>query len=154
MSRWFSAGPLSSSSATWKRRWIQVLFESSHSTISFYKRPTLVCVLANWKPSKEDLGFYEKRWGAKIALITGFAASCNRASAHPAHRERPHQAPFPGDHPQHLSTELPSFELCLWASVLYLHLFCASVSKIGLQLPEKPKRGYCLGLGMLRNVSI
>ena len=33
-------------------------------------------------------------------------------------------------HAQHLSIKLPYFELCLWASMLCLHLFCASLSKI------------------------
>lgn len=35
--------------------------------------------------------------------------------------------------------------------VLYLHLFCASVSEMWPKLPEKPER---LFLGMLENVSI
>ena len=34
--------------------------------------------------------------------------------------------------------------------MLYLNLFCASVSEMYLKVSEKPKRSYFLGLGMLK----
>lgn len=39
-------------------------------TISFYERPILVFVFANWKKSEENFCFYEKKKGEKQKLCS------------------------------------------------------------------------------------
>ena len=90
----------------------------------------------------------------KIVFNVCFAASHYWGSAKPKQKKRPHQPPSLGTTLNFSASSCHSLELCLWAFLLYLDLFCASVSNMCPKVSEKPKRGYLLGLGMLKNVSI
>ena len=104
-------------------------FESlCHATLIFI-RPRLVPVFSNWKNLKRIFIFMEK---VKTAFNMCF---CRK--------------PLQWYHtPQAAEVALRScinFGLCLWASVLYLDLFCAFFSKMCSKVPEKPNEAGELG---------
>ena len=98
--------------------------------LHFYKRPTLIPVFANWKKSEEDFHFYEKSQKVKIVFSICLAAISYRSSTHPKQWEWYCQASSPGMTLSISASSCHSFELYLWASVIYFSLFCASVSKM------------------------
>lgn len=94
-----------------------------------YKTPMLTTIFANWRESKKDFRFYEKRWKMKIVFSICFAGSCYRGSAPQAARVAPPSS-VPGNlHSGSQHEAALSSELCLTASVPYLDLFCAFISK-------------------------
>ena len=96
----------------------------------FYKRCILIHVFTNRKKFKDDFHFYKKSWKVKIMFSVGFAASHSRGNTHPEQWERHQQVPSLGSILSVLASNLHSLELCLWASALYLNLFCASISEV------------------------
>lgn len=70
----------------------------------------------------------KKKW--KVFRFFCSLSCLYRDSVHPKQQEWP-QAP---------SSEPQSFDLCLWASVLYLHVFCALISKTCPKVSEEPER--------------
>ena len=111
--------------------------------LRFHKRPTLVSVFErNWKKSKEDFHFYEKRHSAFVL---------QRRS-----QEWHRRVPSLGATLSVSASSRHSFHLCLRASGLQLDSFCACVNKMCPKVLEKPKGGFWRGavLEMLRYVSM
>lgn len=89
----------------------------------FYERTASALVFANGKKSEEDFRFYKNVWKAKIAFGNCFAVAVTEACAPQVARVAPPSS-FPQNDTQHLGINPHNSALCLWASVLCLHLFC------------------------------
>ena len=94
--------------------------------LCFHKGPALEPIFRNRKKSKGDFSFYEKRW--KITFSICLAAAVMEAAC-PRSGESGSTKLLPRKRPSASSIKHISLELGLWASVLYLNLFCASASK-------------------------
>ena len=96
--------------------------------ISFYERPTLIPVFSKQKKSEENFRFYKKMLKMKIVSSICLAARVTEAAHAPGEQQQRHPSFFPGSTLSISAFSRYSFDLCLWAAVLYLGLFCASVS--------------------------
>lgn len=117
------------------------LFKCSHYTPLLLWKTYTVIGFGNGKNLEENFHFYKKAaspYEGHVPLTVRIALP----------------SVFPGNYTPHLSIKPQSFDLCLCASVLHLHLCCVSVSKMCPMGSEKSKRGYFLDLGMLERFSI
>ena len=94
---------------------------------SCYERPMLIPVFSKQKKSEENFRFYKKMLKMKIVSSICLAARVTEAAHAPGQQQR-HPSFFPGSTLSISAFSRYSFDLCLWAAVLYLGLFCASVS--------------------------
>ena len=80
--------------------------------------------------TKKNLAFMRKvkvKIGFRVCFV---AVSHYGDSTHPKQQESHCQTPFLGTAGSISASSHHSFEMCLWASVLFLDLFCASVSRM------------------------
>lgn len=108
---------------------------------------------ASLRKSKDRFCFYETRWKVKNRAEHLFCRELLERQHAPQAARAPRRAPSP-ELPPLLTIQLHSFERWLWASLLHLHLSCASVSNMCSKAPEKPQRHYFWGLGMLKKCPI
>lgn len=107
------------------------LFQSSLLPLCFYKTPTLLPIFASRRKSEEDFRFYEERQEAKIAFsvcLVARRAGIEAAAPRPVSAAPP--SSFPGNDTHSSASNCRGCEPCLWASVCYLDLFCASFRRM------------------------
>lgn len=122
--------------------------------LPFYERPSLVPVSTNQKKSEENFHFHKKA-KSKNSVQGLFCSEPLQRHHRPQEMRVVSPDSFPKNYILSVSTSsCHSFELCLWASVFYLDLLCESFSKMWPKVSEKPKRGYFLGLEMVKKYFI
>lgn len=103
-----------------------------HSPIHCYEGPTTVPVFDNWKKSKEDSHYYERR-ERRTAYSVCFSRSCYGGGTHPTKWEWRRQAASPGTT---LSVQLPVCEYLCFILIYSVHPLARCV----LRISEKPER--------------
>lgn len=103
----------------------RLCFMSPH----FYKISTLFCFCQPQK-SKKNFPFYKKRQKIKNNLQCVFGREPLLRQCTPQAGRAAPPSSFPENYTPHLSIKSQGSELCLWASMLYLDLFCAYISNM------------------------
>lgn len=133
---------------------VSLLFKSSCTSLCFYEKPILLPVFANQKKCKVDFPFYDKRQEAKSVQylfcyepVWGQLYTLSSKSG-PTKLcpQEPHLAS------QHQATRTLNY-VCKYLchiSICFVHPFVGGVWRY----QKKPKRGYFLGLGMVKSFSM
>ena len=108
---------------------------------------TLILVLGNRRNPKRILLLWKQAKSENCVQLAITEAGHTPNSGGRGH----HQPPSLGTTLSISTLSRHGYELCLWASVLYLDLFYASLANICPKVLKKYKRGYFGGLGTLNN---
>lgn len=103
-----------------------LLFKSHFMPLRFYERPTLIPVFNNWKKIQRQCLLLQKKARSEGSAQHCVAGSCTRRTA-PSSEGRP-PGSLPGNYSQCLSIKLPDLWTVSVTYLLYLDLFCASIS--------------------------
>lgn len=121
---------------------VSPLSESCVMSLWFYTRLTSVPVFTNQKNLRRIITFTTKVEKQKWCLAFVLEQALREVVHMPDSEGDIAQAPCPGTTLGVSTASHHGFELGLWASVLFLNLFHASVSKMFSEVSENPKRGY------------
>ena len=110
----------------------------------FYERPTLGPAFQ--KENQNRVFTQTKKAKSENSVQCVLCSKLSQRQRAPPSSESGPAKLLPGNYIRHvmLASNYHRFELCQWASVLYLDLFCASISKMYPKVLEKPNGSYLL----------
>lgn len=124
---------------------VPLLFEIV-KLLCFYKRPSLVPVLANREKPSEDFSYYEKRWKAKTPFSICFAVNNYRGHMHPSSESGTAKL-----HPGTILSKSTRALSCVYEHVCFILVYFTHVLARCVQMKQKSPRELVRVLHLAQN---